>query len=57
MQIPQIDDFHVHLRQAELMNLVTPLLEKGGCRLAYVMVLFPQPTNPISLFSFICSQT
>jgi dihydroorotase len=37
MQFPAIDDFHVHLRQGSLMNLVTPTLPKGGCRLAYVM--------------------
>jgi len=37
MQVPQIDDFHVHLRQGKLMETVTPNLELGGCRLAYVM--------------------
>ncbi|KAJ1328346.1 dihydroorotase, homodimeric type [Batrachochytrium salamandrivorans] len=35
--VPYIDDFHVHLRQGALMRTVTPLLESGGCGLAYVM--------------------
>jgi dihydroorotase len=38
MQLPLIDDFHVHLRQGALMNAVTPTLKSGGCRLAYIMV-------------------
>lgn len=39
MEIPEIDDFHVHLRQGKLMEAVTPLLKESGVRLAYVMVL------------------
>ena len=31
-------DFHVHLRQGEFSNLVTPHVRKGGFTLAYVMV-------------------
>jgi dihydroorotase len=33
-------DFHVHLRQGDLSELVTPHVRKGGFRLAYVMVIF-----------------
>ena len=33
-------DFHVHLRQGELSELVTPHVRKGGFHLAYVMVIF-----------------
>jgi dihydroorotase len=32
-------DFHVHLRQGDLSELVTPHVKEGGFRLAYVMVL------------------
>lgn len=31
-------DFHVHLRQGDMCNLVTPLVRHGGFKLAYVMV-------------------
>lgn len=31
-------DFHVHLRQGDLMNLVVPHVKQGGIKLAYVMV-------------------
>ncbi|KAJ3114623.1 hypothetical protein HDU96_001879 [Phlyctochytrium bullatum] len=37
MLVSAIDDFHTHLRQGAMMNLVTPMLEAGGVRLAYVM--------------------
>jgi dihydroorotase len=30
-------DFHVHLRQGDLSNLVTPHVSQGGFHLAYVM--------------------
>jgi dihydroorotase len=42
MEIPQIDDFHIHLRQGPLMELVTSQLK--GVRLAYVM---PNTKPPI----------
>ncbi len=38
MWIPLLDDFHIHLRQGNLMHLVTPFLEKGGVGRCYVMV-------------------
>ncbi len=53
--IPAPADFHVHLRQGTLSELVTPHVRKGGFRLAYVMVSFfrsvlsvarPQPHKP-----------
>lgn len=31
-------DFHVHLRQGEISNLIVPHVRKGGFDLAYVMV-------------------
>lgn len=34
-------DFHVHLRQGDLSELVTPHVRQGGFRLAYVMVQIP----------------
>lgn len=45
LQLPLIDDFHVHLRQGDIMNKVTPTLTSGGCRLAYVM---PNLVPPIT---------
>ncbi|KAI9263753.1 dihydroorotase, homodimeric type [Sporodiniella umbellata] len=35
--IPSASDFHVHLRQGDMMRMVTPTVEKGGVSLAYVM--------------------
>lgn len=40
-------DFHVHLRQGDLAELVTPHVRKGGFTLAYVMVRRPKYNNPI----------
>lgn len=31
-------DFHVHLRQDEMMKTVVPMVRQGGVSLAYVMV-------------------
>jgi dihydroorotase len=36
--IPAPFDAHVHLRQGNLMKLVTPHVEQGGVRMAFVMV-------------------
>jgi dihydroorotase len=33
-------DFHVHLRQEKLAELVTPHVREGGFDVAYVMVIF-----------------
>lgn len=40
-------DFHVHLRQGDLAELVTPHVRKGCFTLAYVMVRRPKYNNPI----------
>ena len=32
-------DFHTHLRDGQLAELVTPLVRQGGFKLAYVMVV------------------
>lgn len=39
-------DFHVHLRQGDLSELVTPHVRKGGFHLAYVMVIFHPEISP-----------
>jgi dihydroorotase len=36
--IPSACDFHLHLRQGEMMRMVTPKVEEGGVSLAYIMV-------------------
>lgn len=38
--IPAPADFHVHLRQGDISELVVPHVRKGGFDLAYVMVGF-----------------
>ncbi|EDO08523.1 putative dihydroorotase [Babesia bovis T2Bo] len=45
MQIPLADDLHCHLRQGELMSLVTPLIRHGGCNRVLVM---PNTNPPIT---------
>ena len=42
--IPAPADFHVHLRQGTLSELVTPHVREGGFRLAYVMVSIFDPS-------------
>ncbi|XP_055388826.1 dihydroorotase-like [Condylostylus longicornis] len=42
--LPLLDDFHVHLRQDEMMELVTPTVVQGGCCRALVM---PNTIPPI----------
>ncbi|GAA5857042.1 hypothetical protein JCM8547_007928 [Rhodosporidiobolus lusitaniae] len=45
--IPSPFDAHVHLRQGNLMRLVTPHVEKGGVKMAFVMPnLIPPLTLP-----------
>ena len=39
LDVPLADDFHIHLRQGAMMQLVTQQLKSSGIRLAYVMVL------------------
>jgi len=38
MEVIAPADFHVHLRDGELSNLVTPHVREGGFYLGYVMV-------------------
>lgn len=38
--LPSASDFHIHLRQGDMMRMVTPKVEEGGVSLAYVMVSF-----------------
>lgn len=38
-------DFHVHLRQDKMMELVVPTIRPGGVNLAYVMVQRPSNTG------------
>jgi dihydroorotase len=47
IQVPGPADFHVHLRQGNLSELVTPHVRQGGFSLAYVMVesVVPDPVN------------
>ena len=33
-----VADFHVHLRQGRMMELVVPTIRRGGANVAYVMV-------------------
>ncbi|KAI8638795.1 dihydroorotase, homodimeric type [Parasitella parasitica] len=35
--IPSASDFHLHLRQGDMMRMVTPKVEEGGVSLAYIM--------------------
>lgn len=37
-QLTLLDDFHVHLRQGDLMRMVVPQIASGGTALALVMV-------------------
>jgi dihydroorotase len=38
--LPSACDFHLHLRQGDMMRMVTPKVEEGGVSLAYIMVKF-----------------
>jgi dihydroorotase len=40
LTVPSPADFHVHLRQGPISELVTPHVREGGFNLAYVMVIF-----------------
>lgn len=43
--IPSACDFHLHLRQDEMMRMVTPKVPEGGVSVAYIMVTFPLNTH------------
>lgn len=38
IRIPAAADFHVHLRDGQLMETVVPTIRKGGVNVVYVMV-------------------
>jgi dihydroorotase len=38
--LPSACDFHLHLRQGDMMRMVTPKVEEGGVSLAYIMVKY-----------------
>jgi dihydroorotase len=38
LELPATADFHVHLRDNEMMELVTPTIRNGGVNLVFVMV-------------------
>lgn len=40
-------DFHVHLRQGPISDLIVPHVRKGGFDLAYVMVIFTLQPSPV----------
>jgi dihydroorotase len=46
-------DFHVHLRQGDLSELVTPHVRKGGFHLAYVMVIFYPEITPFQSLKYL----
>eukprot|EP00397_Hematodinium_sp_SG-2012_P046067 GEMP01051931.1.p1 GENE.GEMP01051931.1~~GEMP01051931.1.p1 ORF type:complete len:340 (-),score=61.75 GEMP01051931.1:484-1503(-) len=45
LELPYADDFHVHLRQADIMKVVTPWVRRGGISRCIVM---PNTTPPIT---------
>jgi dihydroorotase len=38
IELPATADFHVHLRDGEMMKLVTPTIRQGGVNTVFVMV-------------------
>ncbi|KAL1981043.1 hypothetical protein VTN96DRAFT_3152 [Rasamsonia emersonii] len=48
IELPPTADFHVHLRQDAMMELCTPLVEKGGCDTVYVMPNLQPPIKTVS---------
>lgn len=59
--IPSASDFHLHLRQGDMMRMVTPKVEEGGVSLAYIMVrnikknYYVKSLNLILLLSQTCN--
>ncbi|KAK6359019.1 hypothetical protein TWF696_000191 [Orbilia brochopaga] len=53
IELPPAADFHVHLRDGEMMETVTPTIEKGGVNLVYVMPnLVPPVTDPETAIAY-----
>lgn len=40
IELPATADFHVHLRDGEMMNAVVPTIRQGGVNTVFVMVLY-----------------
>lgn len=38
LDLPPTADFHVHLRDGAMMELVAPMIRQGGVNIAYIMV-------------------
>jgi dihydroorotase len=38
LELPATADFHVHLRDSDMMKLVTPTIRQGGVNTVFVMV-------------------
>jgi len=38
IELPAPADFHVHLRDGPMMELITPTIRRGGVNTVYVMV-------------------
>ena len=47
--LPSAHDFHLHVRQGEMMEMVTPKIVEGGVSVAYIMVNILAITNTIFL--------
>lgn len=56
ISVPAPADFHVHLRQGDLSQLVTPHVREGGFRLAYVMVNIVRENHLVLDLSWLTSQ-
>lgn len=48
MELPAVADYHVHLRQGEMMKNVVPSVRRGGCNIAYVMPNLVPPITSVS---------
>ncbi|KAH7031286.1 uncharacterized protein B0I36DRAFT_121016 [Microdochium trichocladiopsis] len=48
LELPAAGDFHVHLRQGEVMELVTPHIRKGGVDTVFVMPNLQPPITTVA---------
>ncbi|KAI4128824.1 MAG: hypothetical protein LQ338_002524 [Usnochroma carphineum] len=48
IHLPPTADFHCHLRQNAMMELVTPFIKKGGCDTVFVMPNLQPPITQVS---------
>lgn len=55
LELPATADFHVHLRDGEMMELVTPTIRQGGVNTVFVMVCNTQDMDGQEL-TFNCSR-